>query len=124
MRFSLASFFVLAMAVFTACQTQGPEPLDAARDSSTGDQAPLVSRTPANQAPKMDEHGHVDTASRIEPAEAKKLFDEGEAFFIDTRAADSYLTEHIKDAVNISVDALEQKLKEVPKGKTVIAYCS
>lgn len=125
MRFSLASVFVLATAVFAACQTQGPDSLDAARDSSAGVPEASVSKPAVNeQAPKVDEHGHEDNAPRVELADAKKLFDDGEAFFIDTRSASSYATEHIKGAVNIPVDALEQRLKEVPKGKTVIAYCS
>lgn len=123
MRFSLASVFVLATAVFAACQTQAPDSLDA-RDSSAGVPEASVSQPAANPAPQVDEHGHEDTAPRVELADAKKLFDEGEAFFIDTRSADSYALEHIKGAVNIPVDAIEQRLKEVPKDKTIIAYCS
>lgn len=117
MRFSLASFFILATAVFTACQT-GPE-LPASAPEITSEKA-----TPAAEAPKADDHSHDDMAPRIELAEAKSLFDAGDAVFIDTRSEESFVTEHIKGAINIPFAGFEDRVKEVPKGKTIIAYCS
>lgn len=122
MRFTFAAIFVLAMAVFTACQTGESGP--ASSELVSKDVLPPVSGKPAEAAPKVDDHGHEDSAPRIELADAKSLYDSGEAVFIDTRSEDSFVTEHIKGALNIPVASLESRLGEVPEGKTIIAYCS
>ena len=65
-----------------------------------------------------------DDAPRITLADAKKDFDAGDAIFIDSRGADSYKDEHIKGAINIPLADVDKRLKEIPKGKKIIAYCS
>jgi rhodanese-related sulfurtransferase len=65
-----------------------------------------------------------EDAPRISLEDAKKAYDDGSAFFIDSRPADGYKIEHIKGAVNITVDTLKDKLKDLPKDKTIIAYCT
>lgn len=72
-----------------------------------------------NPAPAPD-----DNAPRMTLEEAKKVFDAGKAFIIDTRPADAFKQEHIKGAVNITSEAVEARLSEIPKDKTIIAYCS
>jgi predicted sulfurtransferase len=67
---------------------------------------------------------HSDDAPRINLADAKKDFDAGKTVFVDTRAAASYKTEHIKGAINIPADSIQTRYAEVPKDKKVIAYCS
>jgi predicted sulfurtransferase len=66
----------------------------------------------------------ADAAARISLADAKTGFDAGTALFVDTRAEGAYNQEHIKGAINVSMDKLEAKLKELPKDKKIIAYCS
>lgn len=118
MRFILTTLLVAAFAVagFTACQ-----------NASTTSQ-PNVTKTepdkPKTAAPKTDEHGHTDDAPRISLADAKKDFDAGNVVFIDTRAAVTYKQEHIKGALNIPMEAVEMRYKEIPTGKKIIAYCS
>ena len=122
MRFSLASLFVLALAILTACQTSAPGPSEGVPDVAKSDPSPLVSRTPAGSAVE-DDHG--DNAPRVPLEEAKAAWDRGDTLFIDTRAETAYVTEHIKGAVNIPMEAFEQRFKkEVPKDKPIIAYCS
>lgn len=65
-----------------------------------------------------------DEAPRIELADAKKAFDEGNAYIVDARPADAYKEEHIKGAVNITSGTLDAHLKELPKNKKIIVYCS
>jgi rhodanese-related sulfurtransferase len=65
-----------------------------------------------------------EDAPRISLEDAKKAYDDGTAFFIDSRPADGYKIEHIKGAVNITVDTLKDRLKDLPKDKTIIAYCT
>ena len=73
-------------------------------------------------AAKVDENSQE--VPRINLADAKKDFDAGITYFIDTRNEESYKSEHIKGAVNISENMLEAKIKNIPKDKKIIAYCS
>ncbi len=72
---------------------------------------------PASPAPE-------DDAARITLADAKAVFDSGGAMFVDTRASSAYEAERIKGAVNIPMDKLPEKIKDLPKDKKIIAYCS
>ena len=85
-------------------------------DSNTAVVAKTTNHTEAEHA--------EDNAARINLAEAKKDFDNGNVFFIDTRAESAYKVEHIKGAVNIPVGDFENRYAEVPKDKKIIAYCS
>ncbi len=123
MRFVTASVFLIALSALIACQAAAPGPMRASDPPADGP-VELTSRTPASSAPKTDEHGHIDETPRVELADAKALFDSGEAVFIDTRSENSYKTEHIKGALNIPVESVERRIGEIPKGKTIIAYCS
>lgn len=66
----------------------------------------------------------ADDAPRISLADAKADFDAGTALFADTRAEAAFNQEHIKGAINVPMDKLEAKLKEFPKDRKIIAYCS
>jgi len=65
-----------------------------------------------------------DDAPRITLADAKKAFDEGNAYIVDARAESVYKDEHIKGAVNIPSGTLDDHLKELPTNKKIIVYCS
>lgn len=120
MRFILTMLLVAAFAVagFTACQNA------ATTSQQNNSTTKTAAGTPKNAAPKTDEHGHADDAPRISLADAKKDFDAGNVVFIDTRAATTYKQEHIKGALNIPMEAVETRYKEIPAGKKIIAYCS
>lgn len=118
MRISLLLSFILALAVFAACQSSGP----GASGPAPRDTALLASKTPMSLSAEANDD--EDSAPRISLEKAKELYDSGEAVFIDTRSENSYVTEHIKGAINIPLSTIDERLKEVPKGKTIIAYCS
>jgi len=82
-----------------------------------------ASPSPAAVADDHSEH-QTDNAPRIALADAKKAFDSGDAIFVDSRAESGYKAEHIKGAVNIRHDNLDARLKDLPKDKTIIVYCS
>ncbi len=107
---SLVILAVFALSVLTACQS-----------ASTANKAANNSN---KSAPKADEQGHTDDASRISLADAKKDFDTGSAIFVDTRAEAAYNAEHIKGSINIMTEAVETRYKELPTDKKIIAYCS
>lgn len=117
MRFILMTLVgaVFMLSIVTACQT-----------SASPTSISKIPSTPANSAQQTSENhaGHDDNAPRITLADAKKDFDAGNAVFIDTRGEDIYKAEHIKGAINIPANMLEAKVKSIPTGKKIIAYCS
>jgi 3-mercaptopyruvate sulfurtransferase SseA len=130
MRFILTMLFVAAFAAagLTACQNASTvsqnNTTSSSSNSTNGSANKTTADKPKNSAPKTDEHGHVDDAPRISLADAKKDFDAGNVVFIDTRAETTYRQEHIKGALNIPMEAVETRYKEIPTGKKIIAYCS
>ena len=129
MRFIFSTFavFALGLGILTACQdTASPGKVTETAKTTNSNSTTAANSTAPNSAsaPKVDEHGHADSAERITLANAKKEFDAGNVVFLDTRAEASYNNERIKGALNITEANLEEKYKEIPKGKKVIAYCS
>lgn len=112
---SLSAFLTIALFIGAACQAAST-----ANTTAGGGSQALAN----NSAAATDEHAHSDDAPRITLADAKKDFDAGTAIFVDTRGEAAYKNEHIKGAINIAADMLEAKLKELPKDKKIIAYCS
>jgi rhodanese-related sulfurtransferase len=62
--------------------------------------------------------------TRLSLADAKKDFDSGNVVFVDTRAEVAYKAEHVKGSINIPMEAVETRYKEIPTDKKIIAYCS
>ncbi len=52
-----------------------------------------------------------------------KLARKGEVVVLDVRPTDEFLAAHLPFARSIPLDELELRLAELPKGKTVVAYC-
>jgi len=48
---------------------------------------------------------------------------DGSAILLDVRPAAEFANGHIEGALSIPHDELEQRLKELPRGKEIIAYC-
>jgi rhodanese-related sulfurtransferase len=60
---------------------------------------------------------------RITLEDAKKAYDDGSAIFIDARPAEAYKDGHVKGSTNIPYGSTDD-FDKVPKGKTIIVYCS
>ena len=60
---------------------------------------------------------------RITLADTKKAFDDGSAIFIDARPAEGYKDGHVKGATNLPYGSTDD-FDKLPKGKTIIVYCS
>lgn len=56
-------------------------------------------------------------------AELKARLKAGEAILIDVRPAEEYEAGHIAGALSIPYDQLEERLREIPREKEVVAYC-
>jgi 3-mercaptopyruvate sulfurtransferase SseA len=85
---------------------------------------PLSISKTAPTPPAKNDGDHSEDAPRISLADAKKAFDAGTAVFIDTRPEDTYKQEHVKGAINITLQDDASKYSSIPKGKKIIVYCS
>ena len=69
---------------------------------------------------------YLSQKDNLEPVPAKVLLDrarKGLVTVLDVRPAEEFAAGHLPGAVNIPVRELEKRLKELPKGKEVVAYC-
>ena len=55
--------------------------------------------------------------------ELKRLLKSGDAVLIDVRPGTEFQHGHIDGAISIAIEQLDERLKELPKGKRIIAYC-
>jgi 3-mercaptopyruvate sulfurtransferase SseA len=62
---------------------------------------------------------------RISIQDAKAAVDNGSAVIVDSRGADAYAQEHIKDSISLPFGVgAEEKFNTLPQGKKIIVYCS
>lgn len=62
--------------------------------------------------------------TKISPADYQSKFGAGSKhLLLDVRTPEEFASGHIPGAVNISVDALSQRLSEVPQDEPVVVYC-
>jgi rhodanese-related sulfurtransferase/DNA-binding transcriptional ArsR family regulator len=62
----------------------------------------------------------------LEPVFAQELLErarKGLVTVLDVRPPEEFAAAHLPGAINIPVRELEKRLKELPKGKEVVAYC-
>ncbi|WP_201778099.1 rhodanese-like domain-containing protein [Thermanaerothrix daxensis] len=61
---------------------------------------------------------------RIPLEEAKRAYDEGSAVFLDVRPASAYSAAHIPGALNIPLNELPQRIRELDPQRPIITYCT
>lgn len=118
---SLSMLLTIALFIGAACQSASTANIAGNNANKSANNSVAMNNS---AAPKTDAHGHADDAPRISLEDAKKDFDAGKAIFVDTRGEAAYKNEHIKGAINMTMDTVEAKYKELPKDKKIIAYCS
>lgn len=59
---------------------------------------------------------------RIDGDKARKLVQAG-AFLLDVRTPEEFAEGHVDGATNVPVDALAERLADVPKEREVVVYC-
>ena len=112
MRYLISFLFLITLTISLACAKQATNVSANTAAAAPAQPAPTASPTP------------VDDAPRITLEEAKKLYDAGNAFVVDARPEEAYKQEHIKGSVNITSGMLDARLKDLPKDKTIVVYCS
>jgi 3-mercaptopyruvate sulfurtransferase SseA len=83
-------------------------------------------RQTAPQAAPQNEDEDVPS-DRITIRQLKRMMDaKEEVVIVDTRDGSSYLgsTVQIKGAIHITHDELEAKMKDLPKNKLIVLYCT
>ncbi len=61
---------------------------------------------------------------RVSLADAKAAYDQGTAVFVDVRDAQSYAQGHIPGAINIPLNELGSRIKELDPTAWIIPYCT
>jgi hypothetical protein len=65
-----------------------------------------------------------DGVRRITPEEARQAVESGKAIIVDVRDEASYKAGHVKGARWILADDIGSRIKELPRDKMIITYCS
>jgi rhodanese-related sulfurtransferase/DNA-binding transcriptional ArsR family regulator len=63
------------------------------------------------------------TLQGIDCGELRRRLKEGNTVVLDVRPATEYKAGHIAGARSIPISELSERLKELPKSKTIVAYC-
>lgn len=63
-------------------------------------------------------------ATEVGPHEAREAVEAGTAVILDVRSAESRSKGYVPQSLHIPRKDLPARIKELPKGKTIIAYCS
>lgn len=69
------------------------------------------------------------TIRRIEPTDARRLVEAGDAVLVDTRARQFYEEAHATGAISIPFGEIRRSadhpaLRSVPEGQTIVLYCA
>lgn len=78
----------------------------------------------SNNLPTVTSTPYADGARRVTIAELEALMKDGKVMVVDVRSQDSYDTGHIPGAKLIPSGEILNHLKELPKDKLIVTYCS
>ena len=106
-------FISLAIAVFAVVGLLACNSVERNRSSAA---APPANATTTEQK--------ASDIRRMTTAELKDLIDKGQAFVVDVRTEASYKAGHIKGAILIPHKTVASRIKELPRDKTIVTYCS
>ena len=74
--------------------------------------------------PKPPGTPYPDGARRVTIEELETLIAEGKAYIVDVRTKESFDTAHIPNSVLIPSTEIVKHIKELPRDKTIVTYCS
>ena len=78
----------------------------------------------SNNTPTVASTPYADGARRVTIPELEAMMKDGKAFIVDVRSQDSYDVGHIPGAKLIPSGEILNHLKELPKDKLIVTYCS
>ncbi|MDZ4779955.1 MAG: metalloregulator ArsR/SmtB family transcription factor [Planctomycetia bacterium] len=71
-------------------------------------------------------HDFLEQRGALEPVNREELMRrvrDGDVVVLDVRPSEEYAAGHIPGAVSVPIGELKARLKELPKGKEIVAYC-
>jgi len=69
---------------------------------------------------------YLDSKDSLEPVPARELLQrakKGLVTVLDVRPPEEFAAGHIRGAINVPVVELRKRLKEIPRGQEIVAYC-
>ncbi len=87
-------------------------------------QESLASGTALSHSSSTGWQEEEDGVRRITVAELRQALEKGAAVVVDVRSEEAYKAGHIKGARLIPVDEIAGRVKELPRNKMIITYCS
>lgn len=124
-KLAAATALAAAAVIFGACKADdtsgGP---GASRAASRNTPTATVNNTAAQPAPSVVAQAPAEEARRVTPDELKKMLDAGKAVVYDTRPKSAYDAEHIKGSLSMPFNEVADRAGELPKGKTIVFYCT
>jgi 3-mercaptopyruvate sulfurtransferase SseA len=78
----------------------------------------------SNNPPTVTSTPYPDGARRVTIAELEAMMKDGKVMVVDVRSQDSYDAGHIPGAKLIPSGEILNHLKELPKDKLIVTYCS
>jgi 3-mercaptopyruvate sulfurtransferase SseA len=77
-----------------------------------------------NATPKVTSTPYPDGARRVTIAELETMMKDGSAFVVDVRSEDAYNAGHIPGSKLIPSGEILNHVKELPRDKLIVTYCS
>jgi len=68
-------------------------------------------------------YGRLDGMAPVSREALRAMLEDGTVTLLDVRPEDEYRAGHVPGALNITLDALEQRLAELPRDREIVAYC-
>ena len=110
--FALAS---VALLLLTACNSADSS------NKGVSISTPPTSPKPQTTTPAAP---HTDGVRRITTVELQDLISKGQAYVVDVRNDAAYNLGHIRGAKLIPNTEIGTRIKELPRDKTIVTYCS
>jgi|SRR5947209_3600290 len=113
--YSLSAATLLAIVLLAACNSKDKAGTGGASGVVSGGNVATTSPTP--NVPS-------DNVRRVTLVELRDALDKGTTIVVDTRDPASYKSSHIKGSINIPLNDVANRIKELPRDKMIVAYCS
>lgn len=124
-KLAAATALAAAAAIFGACRADDTSGgADASQAASKNTATVTVADTASNPTPHVVAQATPEEPRRVTAEELKKMLDSGKAVVYDTRAKTAYDAEHIKGALSMPSNEVAERAGELPKGKTIVFYCT
>ncbi|HEY0385807.1 MAG TPA: rhodanese-like domain-containing protein [Pyrinomonadaceae bacterium] len=107
---------LLALTALAGCNSKDK----VAGNNTSGQQATRTTTATQPSAPPAPS----ETARRITTVELNDLLSQGKAIVVDVRNDAAFKQSHIKGAILIPSTEIANHLKELPRDKTIVTYCS